>query len=97
MLSNNLTVSHLKLTQNSGDVGYILVVLQRKYNELRGNPYSPKLPVFMVKRRLACIQSATEQDMRNMLLGAPPASHLANNSKIWPKYGANVDFSGAEI
>ena len=32
-----------------------------------------------------------------MLLGVPPASFLTNHSKIWAKYGTNVDFSGAEI
>ena len=44
MLSNNLAVSHLKLNQNSEDVGYVLVVLQSKSHELPENPCSPKLP-----------------------------------------------------
>ena len=64
---------------------------------LPANPISPKLPAFKVGRRLGCIHSASEQNQTNiMLYGAPRASVVENNSKIWPKYGANIDFSGAE-
>ena len=60
LLRNNPAVFHPKLAQTAGDVRYLVVLPQSKFDVITENPCSTKLPAFKVGRRLGCIQSASE-------------------------------------
>ena len=50
ILRNNPAVFLLKLTQIAGDVCYLVLLPQSKFDIIPENPCSPKLPAFKVGR-----------------------------------------------
>ena len=95
ILINNSAIFHPKVTQIAGHVAYTVLFLQFKFHVLSDLPYSAKLEAFMMGRGLRRNQFASEQNKRAM--SCYWECRLPLFSQIIPRFGPNIDFSGAEI